>query len=65
MDADEHPFADKRVRSLVGLSGGIVIAVVAFLYLEGIAQWIGYGIAVLDVVITPYILGKAVEMEEQ
>lgn len=58
---DDNPLADKRIRSLIGLSGALVIAIIAIVYLEGIAQWIGLGIAVLDAAVTPYILGLAVE----
>lgn len=63
MEPKGNLLADRRFRSLVGLTGGIVIAVVSFLFLEGIAQWIGYGIAILDVVLTPYLLGKAAEAD--
>lgn len=58
---ENHPFADSRVRSLVGLMGGITIAVVAVLFLEGVIMWIALGIAVMDVIITPYLLKMVVE----
>jgi hypothetical protein len=38
-----------------------VAAVVAYLYLEGTTQLVAYGIAVLDVLVTPQILKRAAE----
>ena len=58
---ENNPFADSRVRSLVGLMGGIMIAVIAVLFLEGTLMWLALGIAVLDVILTPYLLKMSVE----
>ncbi len=45
----------------VGLSGGLVIAVIALLFLEGTVQLLALGIAVLDVFLTPYLLKQAAQ----
>jgi len=45
----------------MGLSGGLIVAAVAFFYLTGIAQLVAYGVALLDMVVTPLILKKAAE----
>lgn len=58
---DDTPLADPRVRTLIGLSGAALVAAVAILYLEGIIRWIVLGVAVLDAIVTPYILKLAVE----
>ena len=43
-EPDANPLADSRIRALIGLSGGAIIAV-------------------LDVLVTPYLLGRAVESD--
>ncbi|WP_459194254.1 hypothetical protein [Halosimplex sp. J119] len=42
-------------------SGAAVVAVVAYLYLEGTTQLVAYGVAALDVLVTPQILKHAAE----
>jgi len=49
------------VRWGIGLSGGAIVAAVAFLFLSGTAQLAAYGIALLDVLVTPQILKTAAE----
>jgi hypothetical protein len=52
-----HPFADSRVRALLGLSGGITILIVAFLFIEEpMVRWLLVGVAAVDVIVTPYML---------
>jgi len=60
----EQPLADQRVRSLIGFAGGAMIAVVSVLFLEPPLTWVGLGVAALDVTVTPYLLGKAVQTSE-
>lgn len=60
-DLSETPLADRRVRGLVGLAGSALIATVAVLVFEGVLLWLLLGIAVLDLLVTPYMLGVAVE----
>ena len=62
MDQD-NPLADKRVRSLMGLSSGLIVAVVAIFFVEPPLTYLMLGIAVLDVIATPYILGLAMEQQ--
>ncbi|WP_136689540.1 hypothetical protein [Halorhabdus amylolytica] len=61
---DENPLRDRRVRGLIGLSGAVVVAFVAIFFLEGTIRWVVLGVALLDAIVTPYILGKAVENAE-
>lgn len=60
----DSPLADSRVRAAIGLFGGLSIAVVAVLFMEGTLRLLLLGFAVADVVVTPYILGKAVEQAD-
>jgi hypothetical protein len=63
-DISQNPFADRRVRTLVGLSGGLAIGVIAVLFIEDpTVRWVMLGIAALDVVVTPYILGLVARQE--
>lgn len=55
----ENPFADRRVRALLGLSGGLMIATVAVLFIDDpTTTYLALGFAVLDVIVTPYVLGR-------
>lgn len=60
----ENPLADRRVRSLLGLFSATMVVVVAVLFVDGMIRWLMLGIAALDLVMTPYILGLAVEQEQ-
>lgn len=61
---DENPLRDRRVRGLIGLSGAAVVALVAILFLEGTLRWIVLGVALVDAIVTPWILGQAVDNPE-
>ncbi|AEH38099.1 hypothetical protein [Halopiger xanaduensis] len=54
---------EPTVRWGIGLSGGLVVAVIAILFLEGTMQLAALGIAVLDMVVTPLILKQAAESD--
>lgn len=58
---NEQFLQSKRNRSLIGLAGAIPIAVIAVVLFEGAMMWTLLALAVVDVVVTPYILGLAVE----
>jgi hypothetical protein len=65
MEADEHPFANKNVRLLIGLSGAVVALFVAFFFVPpGLTRWAIVGVAAVDVVVTPWILKRAAEQAE-
>ena len=51
------------VRWGIGLSGGLVVAAVSYLFLTGTTQLVAYGIALLDILVTPQILRKAAEQQ--
>ena len=51
------------VRWGIGLSGGLVVAAVSFFFLTGTTQLVAYGIALLDILVTPQILSLAAEQE--
>jgi len=60
-DVSDSLLADRRVRGLVGLSGGLAIAVVAVVAIEDpTVRWMMLGVAALDAVVTPYLLGLAI-----
>jgi hypothetical protein len=56
----QHPFANPLVRHGIGLSGAVVVALVAYLFLDGTVQLVAYAIAALDLLVTPQILKRAV-----
>lgn len=60
-----NPLESPLVRYGIGLSGALVIAVVAVLFLEGVTRYMALGIAVLDAVVTPKILERAAEQNAQ
>ena len=49
------------IRWGMGISGGLVVAAVGFLFLSGTAQLVAYGVALLDILVTPQILKRAAE----
>lgn len=57
----DHPLADRRVHALLGLGEAILAAVIGVVYFEGILTWVIVGIGVLNMLVTPYILGQAME----
>jgi len=58
---DQQFLGSKRNRGLLGLAGAIPIAIVAVLFFEGTLMWLLLGVAVFDVVFTPYMLGLVAE----
>jgi hypothetical protein len=61
-DISNSVLADRRVRALIGLSGFLSIAVVAVFFVDGtLFQAVLLGVGVLDLFVTPYILGRLVE----
>jgi len=61
---EQHPFADRRVRSVLGLFSATMVLVVAFLFVDGTVRWVMVGVAAIDLVATPYILGLAMDQQE-
>lgn len=58
----ENPFADRRVRALAGLSGGLTIVTVAVFFVDDpTTTYLLLGFAVLDAIVTPYVLGWVAE----
>jgi len=57
--AQGNPFANPAIRYGVGASGALVIAFVAYTYLDGTMQLVAYLIAALDLLVTPQILKRA------
>jgi hypothetical protein len=49
------------VRWGIGLYGGLIVAAVSFLYLEGLPQLIGFAMALVHVVVTPLLLKRRTE----
>lgn len=61
--ATQNPLADRRVRSLLGLSSGLIVAAVGIIFLDPPLQWAFVAFGVFDAIATPYMLGLAVEEE--
>jgi len=59
--SQQNPFANPLVRYGIGASGAAVIAFVAYSYLDGTAQLAAYGVALVDLFITPQLLKHAGE----
>ncbi|QPV62660.1 hypothetical protein I7X12_18335 [Halosimplex litoreum] len=55
----QNPLANPAIRYGIGASGALVIAVVAYLFLDGTTQLVAYAVAVLDLLVTPQILKRA------
>lgn len=58
------PLANPLVRHGVGIGGAVVLVVVATFFLEPPISYVVYGMAVLDAVVTPRILERAIEAED-
>ena len=54
-----NPLSNPILRHAVGATGAIVVAAIAYLLLDGTVQLVAYGIAVLDLLVTPQILKRA------
>ncbi len=64
VEEQTNPLESSLVRTLIALSGASVAAAVGIFFFEGLTRWLIIGIAVLDVIVTPYILKMAVEQEQ-
>jgi hypothetical protein len=53
----QNPLEDSRIRSAMGLVSATMVVVVAVFLVDGVMRWLLFGIAALDLVMTPYILG--------
>jgi len=54
------PFESPAVRYGLSIINAAIIAVIALALLEGTIRWVALGIAVLEVVLTPQVLKRAV-----
>jgi uncharacterized membrane protein len=57
--SQRNPLTNPILRHAVGATGAIAIAAIAYLLLDGTVQLVAYGIAVLDLLVTPQILKRA------
>jgi hypothetical protein len=57
--SQQNPFASPLVRYGIGASGALIVAFVAYSYLDGTIQLLAYAVAVLDLLVTPQILKRA------
>jgi hypothetical protein len=57
--SQQNPLANPVLRYAVGATGAVAIAAIAYLYLDGTIQLLAYGIAVLDLLVTPQVLKQA------
>jgi len=58
MEDRTNPFESRRVRGLLGLSSGLIVAMVGLFAFEGTTRLLVLGFAALDAVSTPFILKK-------
>ena len=65
MNSQQNPLADRKIRFGLGISGAIIMAFVAFVYLDGLARQLALIVAILDAVITPKILKRAAEQQNK
>lgn len=59
------PLADSRVRALLGLVNGIIIASVGILYVDPPLTWLIVGLGLVDMVAFPYILGRVMATDTE
>jgi hypothetical protein len=52
-------FSNPALRYGICFVNAIVIAIIAFTFLEGTIRWVALGIAALEVIVTPQILKQA------
>lgn len=64
-ETEENLLMNPLFRHGVGFAGATIIAVIAFLFLEGVAFWVALGVAAMDALVTPMFLKKAAEAEEE
>lgn len=57
--SQQTPLASPAFRYGMSLSGALIIAFVAYTFLDGTAQLVAYAVAVIDAVVTPQILKRA------
>ena len=60
----ENPLESRQVRILFGLISGFAIALIGFLFFEGVALLLVLGLAVIEAVAVPYFLEIAIETDE-
>ena len=60
----KSPLENPVVRHGIGLWSAAILVVLAFVYFEGTIRWVLLGVAVLEVVVTPKIIGMAARGEE-
>ena len=64
MDEQQNPFESRAVRGAIGLSSGLIIAMVALFYFEGTMRLLLIGFAAVDALATPFFVKKATEQQQ-
>ncbi len=59
------PFENPAVRYGMGMSSAAILVIVAFVFLDGIARWFVLGLAVIEVLVVPQILKRAMESDAE
>jgi len=59
------PLESPLFRYGVGIGGAMILVVVGTLFLEPPVRYVVYAMAVLDAVVTPWILERAMEEERE
>jgi hypothetical protein len=56
-----HPFENPVVRYGLGVANAAIVVAVGFLFLDGLVRNLVFGMAALEVLVTPLILERAVD----
>ncbi|NEU55854.1 hypothetical protein [Halorussus sp. MSC15.2] len=59
----DSPFENPAIRYGMGLSSAAVLVFVALSFLDGITRWLVLGMAVLEVVLVPQLLKRAMAQD--
>jgi hypothetical protein len=54
-----NPMENPLVRHGIGLGGAVMIALVGVVYLDGTLRLVAFGIAAVDLIVTPQVLKYA------
>jgi hypothetical protein len=65
MEEQQNPFENELLRAGLGLTSGLIVAMVALFFFEGTMRLLLLGFAAFDAVFTPYMLKKAAVQQRQ
>lgn len=58
------PLANPRIRTVIGFSSGLIIVLVAVLFVDDLlVQWLLVSVGAVDALVTPYVLEMVIEQQ--